>query len=164
MKPDRGSDNRAHNELTVRHHVRTRCFPSGTYTTYWATHVRGLPALSRDSIAAAAVGYALSKRCSATAARSTRPSSPAAAVNCNPSGRPLEIGMGIEIAGTPSAVQGEFMRLSPVEPSPNGAGPVGAIDFRRQEGLLRRPRQRLTTAKAYTARKRHAATACLFAW
>ena len=36
------------------------------------------------------------------------------------------------------------------------------IDFRRREGLLRRPRQRLTTAKAYMARKRHAATAsCL---
>ena len=46
-----------------------------------------------DSVAAAPVGYALSKCCTATAARSTRPSSPAPAVNCNPSGRPVEIGI-----------------------------------------------------------------------
>ena len=54
-------------------------------------------------------------------------------------------------------------------PDPNGSqrffrGTRWGIDFRRQEGLLRRPRQRLTTPKAYMARKRHAATACLFAW
>ena len=34
--------------------------------------------------------------------------------------------MGIEIAGVPKAVHGEFIRESPVEARPRGAGPVAA--------------------------------------
>ena len=48
------------------------------------------------------------------------------AVNCNPSGSPLAIGMGIEMAGVPRAVQGAVIRGSPVVDKPKGAGPVAA--------------------------------------
>ena len=36
------------------------------------------------------------------------------------------MGIGIEIAGVPSAVQGAFMRASPVNDRPSGGGPVAA--------------------------------------
>ena len=36
------------------------------------------------------------------------------------------MGIGIEMAGVPIAVQGLFIRASPVEANPLGAGPVAA--------------------------------------
>src|SRR6201984_1594089 len=55
-----------------------------------------------------------------------RASWPRLAVNCRPRGRPLTVGMGIDIAGVPRAVQGAFMRGSPVVDKPSGAGPTAA--------------------------------------
>src|ERR1700692_701282 len=55
-----------------------------------------------------------------------RESWPRSAVNCKPRGRPLAMGMGIDIAGVPKAVQGAFMRGSPVVDKPRGAGPTAA--------------------------------------
>jgi len=62
--------------------------------------------------------------CTLTAARSSRASSPGAAVSCSPKGKRSPTGIGTEIAGTPSAVHGVFMLESPVDASPKGAGPV----------------------------------------
>src|SRR6201993_485207 len=48
------------------------------------------------------------------------------AVNCKPRGRPLAMGMGIDTAGVPRAVQGAFILGSPVVDKPRGAGPTAA--------------------------------------
>ena len=53
-------------------------------------------------------------------------SCPTSAVICNPSGSPFATGIGIEMAGVPSADQGAFMAGSPVVDKPKGAGPVAA--------------------------------------
>ena len=41
-------------------------------------------------------------------------------------GNPLEIGIGMEMAGVPKAVHGAFTLVSPVYAKPNGVGPVAA--------------------------------------
>src|SRR5436190_988591 len=51
---------------------------------------------------------------------------PDSAVSCSPSGKPPETGIGMEMAGGPRAVHGEFILASPVDARPNGAGPVAA--------------------------------------
>src|SRR5579864_8089049 len=61
------------------------------------------------------------------AVRSTLSSRPSSAASCNPIGNPpAGTGMGIEIAGAPKAVHGEFILGSPVDAKPSGAGPVAA--------------------------------------
>jgi hypothetical protein len=65
-------------------------------------------------------------RATRTAVCRRRASSPCAAVSCRPSGNPLGTGIGIEMAGVPSAVHGRFIREFPVDPRPLGAGPVAA--------------------------------------
>src|ERR1700693_233670 len=72
------------------------------------------------------LGPALRCFCNRTAARNTLASCPRSAVNCNPRGSPLAIGMGIDMAGVPKAVQGAFILGSPVLDKPKGAGPVAA--------------------------------------
>ena len=72
------------------------------------------------------LGATLKRCCTSTAARNTRASWLMSAVNCRPSGRPLAMGMGIEIAGVPNAVHGASIRGSPVVDRPNGAGPIAA--------------------------------------
>src|SRR5215469_14811295 len=69
-----------------------------------------------------------SMSCSRTAVRSTLASWPWSAVSCNPRGNPLGTGRGMEIAGVPKAVQGEFILGSPVDAKPKGAGPAAAGD------------------------------------
>ena len=49
-------------------------------------------------------------------------------MSCSPSGKPLETGMGMEIAGVPKAVYGAFILGLPVDARPNGAGPIAAGD------------------------------------
>src|SRR5262249_34614816 len=68
----------------------------------------------------------LSIRCSRAAVRRTLASWPQSAASCNPRGKPLATGIGIEIAGVPNAVHGAFILGSPVDAKPNGAGPTAA--------------------------------------
>ena|SRR6516162_3884913 len=79
--------------------------------------------------------FQLRRYCSTDAAvPNSRASWPGAAVSCNPRGSPLEIGIGIEIAGVPNAVHGLFIRVSPVNAKPNGAGPTAAGE--RMTGVI----------------------------
>src|SRR5262249_54452138 len=63
---------------------------------------------------------------SRTAVCSNRASSPWLAVSCSPSGSASPTGIGMLIAGVPSAVHGLFIRESPVDVNPRGAGPGAA--------------------------------------
>src|ERR1700719_1517018 len=72
------------------------------------------------------LGPALNFSCKRIAARINLASCPRSAVICNPRGRPLASGMGIEIAGVPSAVHGAFILGSPVVDRPRGAAPGAA--------------------------------------
>lgn len=82
-----------------------------------------------------------------TALCTTRASSPRSAVIAGPSGRAQgATGSGIEIAEVPSEVHGAFIRESPVDVRPRGAGP-GAPDTR------------ITGAALYSSvTRRHAST------
>ena len=54
---------------------------------------------------------------------SSKESLPGAAINRRPKGNSFPTGIGMEIAGTPRAVQTRFMRESPVVVNPLGAVP-----------------------------------------
>jgi hypothetical protein len=56
----------------------------------------------------------------------TRASWPWSAVSWRPSGKADPTGIGIVMAGVPSAVYGELSRESPVVVRPSGAGPGAA--------------------------------------
>src|SRR5258706_16428924 len=82
--------------------------------------------LPASNYAGEMLGPVLNRACSWIAARINLESCPRSAVICNPSGSSLPTGIGIEIAGVPSAVQGAFIAGSPAVDMPTGAGPVAA--------------------------------------
>jgi hypothetical protein len=113
-------------------------------------------------------GYICNNRSSVAAACNTRASWPRAAVSCSPSGNEPAMGIGIDTAGVPSAVQGEFIVELPAnEPTrcrtgsgrnkDDGRFLVQLVDAQRARGderqrfgvLIRRDRQSFANELAH---------------